>query len=67
MVNGKKLREFQFHLPFLICAGFSAVAVIKSKHRAKIKVEKEIRVTVASLILRLDKIYGSFIPLIIII
>jgi hypothetical protein len=36
-------------------ARFSAAAVIKSKHRAKINVEQEMRVAVSSLIPRFEK------------
>lgn len=40
---------------YLCEAGFSAVAVIKSKYRTKINVEKEMRVTMSCLIPRFEK------------
>jgi hypothetical protein len=39
-----------FSTSYLCEAGFSAVAVIKSKYRAKINVEKEMRVAMSNLI-----------------
>jgi hypothetical protein len=45
----------QFSTSYLCEAGFSAVAVIKSKYKAKINVEKELRVTVSNLIPRFEK------------
>jgi hypothetical protein len=44
-----------FATSYLCEAGFSAVAVIKSKYRTKIKVEKEMRVAVSNLIPRFEK------------
>jgi len=44
-----------FSTSYLCEAGFLAVAVIKSKYRTKINVEKEIRVAVSSLIPRFEK------------
>jgi hypothetical protein len=43
-----------FSTSYLCEAGFSAVAVIKSKYRAKINVEKEMRVAVSNLILQFE-------------
>jgi len=45
-----------FSTSYLCEAGFSAVAVIKSKHRSKINVEKEMRVAVSFLIPRFEKL-----------
>jgi hypothetical protein len=44
-----------FSTSYLCEAGFSAVAVIESKYRAKINVEKEMRVAVSNLIRRFEK------------
>lgn len=44
-----------FSTSYLCEAGFSAVAVIKSKYRTKINVEKEMRVAVSCLIPRFEK------------
>lgn len=44
-----------FATSYLCEAGFSAVAVIKSKYRSKINVEQEMRVAVSSLIPRFEK------------
>ncbi|KAF0711438.1 zinc finger BED domain-containing protein 5-like [Aphis craccivora] len=57
LVCEKALRVLiQFSTSYLCEAGFSAVAVIKSKYRSKINVEKEMRVEVSSLIPRFEKI-----------
>lgn len=48
-----------FATSYLCEAGFSAVAVIKSKYRAKINVEQEMRVAVSSLIQRFEKIFSE--------
>jgi hypothetical protein len=40
-------------------AGFSAAAVMTSEHRAKINVQKEMRVAVSSLIPRFEKMCGD--------
>lgn len=45
-----------FSTSYLCKAGFSAVAVIKSKYRSKINVEKEMRVVVSILIPRFEKL-----------
>jgi hypothetical protein len=52
-----------FATSYLCEAEFSAVAVIKCKYRAKINVEKEIRVPVSSFIPRFEKIFNCFIYL----
>ncbi|XP_025407116.1 zinc finger BED domain-containing protein 5-like [Sipha flava] len=57
LVCEKALRVLiPFSTSYLCEAGFSAVAVIKSKYRSKINVEKEMRVAVSSLIPRFEKI-----------
>jgi hypothetical protein len=48
-----------FATSYLCEAGFSAVAVIKSKYRAKISAEKEMRVAVSSLIPGFEKMCGD--------
>lgn len=48
-----------FATSYLCEAGFSALAVIKSKYRSKINVEKEMRVAVSSLIPRFEKMCGD--------
>jgi hypothetical protein len=48
-----------FATSYLCEAGFSEVAVMKSKHRANINEEKEMRVAVSSLIPRFEKMYGD--------
>jgi hypothetical protein len=50
-----------FATSYLCEAGFSAVAVIKSKYRSKINVEQEMRVAVSSLIPQLALV-GPLIP-----
>ncbi|XP_076347930.1 protein FAM200A-like [Tachypleus tridentatus] len=45
-----------FATSYFFEAGFSAVAVIKSKNRAKINVEQEMRVVVSNLIPRFEKL-----------
>nr|CAH7768867.1 unnamed protein product [Callosobruchus chinensis] len=53
-----RLKALRILIPFAtsyLCeAGFSAVAVIKSKYRSKINVEQEMRVAVSSLIPRFE-------------
>jgi len=48
-----------FATSYLCEAGFSALAVMKSKYRSKIDVEKEMRVAVSSLIPRFEKMCGD--------
>jgi hypothetical protein len=48
-----------FATSYLCEAGFSAVAVIKSEYRAKINVEKELRVAVSSSIPQFEKMLGD--------
>ncbi|XP_063813110.1 SCAN domain-containing protein 3-like [Pseudophryne corroboree] len=48
-----------FATTYLCEAGFSAVAVIKSKYRSKINVEQEIRVAVSKLIPRFEKLCSA--------
>jgi hypothetical protein len=56
LLNGKAQRILiPFATSYLGEAGFSAVAVIKSKYRAKINMEQEMRVAVSSLIPRFEK------------
>ncbi|XP_075454497.1 protein FAM200A-like [Ascaphus truei] len=56
LLSGKAQRILiPFATSYLCEAGFSAVAVIKSKYRAKINVEQELRVAVSSLIPRFEK------------
>jgi hypothetical protein len=50
---------FPFETSYLCEAEFSAVAVINSKYHVEINVEKEMRVTVCSLILRFEKMCGN--------
>jgi hypothetical protein len=58
----KAMRIFiPFATSYLCEAGFSAVAVIKSKYRSKINVEQEMRVAVSSLIPQLALV-GPLIP-----
>ncbi|VVC25872.1 Hypothetical protein CINCED_3A012173 [Cinara cedri] len=57
LVCEKALRVLiPFSTSYLCEAGFSAVAVIKSKYRSKINVEKEMRLAVSSLIPRFEKL-----------
>jgi hypothetical protein len=59
------LKAMRIFIPFATSysceAGFSAVAVIKSKYRSKINVEQEMRVAVSSLIPQLALV-GPLIP-----
>jgi hypothetical protein len=60
LLSGKAQRILiPFATSYLCEAGFSAVAVIKSKYRAKINVEREMSVVMSSLIPRFEKIYGD--------
>jgi hypothetical protein len=60
LVSGKAQRILiPFATSYLCKAGFLAVAVIQSKYRVKINVEKEIRVAVSSLIPRFEKMCGD--------
>ena len=43
-------------MSYLCEAGFSAVAVIKSKYRNKIDIEREMRVAISNIAPRFDKI-----------
>lgn len=57
LLNGKALRILiPFATSYLCEAGFSAVAVIKSKYRSKINVEQEIRAVVSCFIPRFQKL-----------
>jgi hypothetical protein len=59
-LSGKAQRILiPFVTSYLCEAGFSAVGVIKSKYRAEINVEKEMRVAVSSLIPRFEKMCGD--------
>jgi hypothetical protein len=56
LLNDKAQRILiPFSASYLCEAGFSAVAVIRSKYRAKINLEKEMRVAVSYLIPRFEK------------
>jgi hypothetical protein len=61
-----ELTEFWILIPFstsYLCeAGFSAVAIITSKYRAKINVEKEMRVAVSNLIPRFETMCSDLQP-----
>jgi len=46
-----------FATSYLCEAGFSAVAVIKSKYRNKIDTERDMRVAISNIALRFDKMY----------
>ncbi|XP_068115052.1 zinc finger BED domain-containing protein 5-like [Hyperolius riggenbachi] len=48
-----------FATSYLCEAGFSAVAVIKSKYRSKLEVEKEMRLAVSNLIPRFEKLCSA--------
>lgn len=57
LVCEKALRDLiPFSTSYFSKAGFSAVALIKSKYPSKINVEKEMRVIVSSLIPRFEKL-----------
>jgi len=48
-----------FATPYLCEAGFLAVAVLKSKYRSKLNVEKEMRVAVTTLIPNFEKLINE--------
>jgi hypothetical protein len=51
LISGKAQRILIPFVTYYLCeAGFSAVAVVKSKYCAKINVEKEMRVAISSYI-----------------
>ncbi|XP_067131393.1 zinc finger BED domain-containing protein 5-like [Centruroides vittatus] len=57
LLSGKALRILiPFATSYLCEAGFSAVAVIKSKYRSKINVEQEMRVAISNFIPRFEKL-----------
>ncbi len=57
ILSAKAMRVLiPFATSYLCEAGFSAVAVIKSKYRSKINVEKEMRVAVSSFIPRFEQL-----------
>ena len=57
LVGCKALRVLvPFATSYLFEAGFSAVAVIKSKYRNKIDIEREMRVAISNITPRFDKI-----------
>ena len=57
LFSGKALRILiPFATSYLCEAGFSAVAVIKSKFRSKINVEQEMRVAISNFIPRFEKL-----------
>lgn len=59
-LSSKALRILiPFATSYLCEAGFSALAVIKSKYRSKINVEQEMRVAVSNLIPRFEKMCGD--------
>ena len=57
------VKAIKFLLPFAtsyLCeTGFSAVAVIKSRYRSKINVEREMRVAISNLNPRFDKMCAT--------
>ena len=56
LVGCKALRVLvTFATSYLCEAGFSAVAVIKSKYRNKIDIKREMRVAISNIALRIDK------------
>jgi hypothetical protein len=60
LLSGKTQRVLiPFAISYLCEAWLSAVAVIKSKYRAKIDVEKGMRVAVSSLIPRFENMCGD--------
>jgi len=59
-VSNKALRILiPFATSYLCEAGFSAVAVLKSKYRSKLNVEKEMRVAVTTLIPNFEKLINE--------
>lgn len=59
-VSNKALRILILFATSYLCeAGFSAVAVLKSKYRSKLNVEKEMRVAVTTLIPNFEKLINE--------
>ena len=56
-------KALEILLPFVtsyLCETvFSTVAVLKTKYRSRLMIEKELRITISSLILRFEKICGE--------